>query len=249
MPGPAAYALRRLAFSAVTVLVAVTANFVLFRALPGTAVSDLSQIPQAGPELQEALQKEFGLDRSLPDQYVIYLGRLAHGSLGISFDNQRPVTENLAEALRNTVPMVTLGTVLAMALGVAVGTVSAWRRGTWFDRVSSGVTVTLFSFPAQWIGLVLLILFAGALPSGGMRSPFLGDVGLWERTADQLRHMVLPAATLALAFYGNYALVVRSAVAETLAEDYVLTARAKGLGDWAVLRRHACATPCCPPSP
>lgn len=233
------YVLKRTGFAAVTVFVAVTFNFVLFRALPGDAVSNLSQVPRASPELKAALRKEFGLDRSLADQYVIYLGRLARGNLGVSYDNLRPVADNLREELATTLPMVAAGLALAIVLGVTLGTVSAWRRGGGFDRASTNLTIVFFSFPAHWVGLILLIVFAGILPSGGARDPFLLDPGTWARVADQAHHMILPSATLALTLFGGYMLVARSAVAETLGEDYVLMARAKGLRPGMILRRYA----------
>ena len=231
--------LRRLGFAAVTVLVAVTFNFVLFRALPGDAVSNLSHVPRASPELREALRREFGLDRSLPDQYVIYLGRLVRGNLGVSYDNLRPVSENLREALTTTLPMVAAGLGIAVIAGVAMGTLSGWRRGGWFDRAGTNLTILFFSFPAHWIGLILLIVFAGTLPSGGARDQFLVDPGTWAATWDRIRHMVLPSTTLALSLFGGYMLVARSAVSETLGEDYVLMARAKGLRPGFILRRYA----------
>ncbi len=237
--GSGDYIVKRVAFGLVTVFVAVTVNFVLFRALPGTAVSNLSQVPRASPELKAALEKEFGLDRPKWQQYGLYLDQLVHGNLGISYDNQRPVSENLTGAVRNTVPMAALGLVVAIALGILVGTLSAWRRGTRLEHLSSAITVTLFSVPAQWVGLILLIVFAGVLPSGGIRSPFLIGATSWGRLTDEFRHMVLPSLTLALTLYGGYALVVRSALLETLGEDYMLTARAKGLPPRTILRTHA----------
>ena len=95
--------------------------------------------------------------------------------------------------------------------------------------------------PTQWLGLMLVIIFAGTLPTSGLSDPFLAytDPGLWPELVDRLKHMILPAATLGLVLYGEYALIVRSAMLETLGEDYILTARAKGLRNWAIVRRHA----------
>lgn len=239
MSRSASYLLKRLSFGLITVLIAISVNFGLFRALPGTAASDLSQVPRASPELKAALERQFGLDKPLLQQYGLYLKQLAHGNLGVSFDNQRPVSANLSEALRNTLPMAALGLVSAIVLGVAVGTIVAWRRGTRLDRGMTTLTIMLFSLPAQWVGLMLLVLFAGILPSGGMRTPFLLHVSRWGQITDELRHMVLPSLTLALTLLGSYALVVRSALLETLGEDYVLTARAKGLSPLRILRSHA----------
>jgi ABC-type dipeptide/oligopeptide/nickel transport system permease component len=105
--------------------------------------------------------------------------------------------------------------------------------------VNTNVAIAFYSFPTQWLGLMLLILFAGVLPTSGMSDEFLIDPTWWEHTVDVLKHMILPSATLALTLYGEYTLIARSAMLETLSEDYVLTARAKGLSNATVVRRHA----------
>jgi ABC-type dipeptide/oligopeptide/nickel transport system permease component len=233
------YLAKRVALAAGTVFVAITINFILFRAAPGDAVSNLSRVPHASPELKAALRHEFGLDQSKWQQYVLYLKQLLHGNLGISFADQQPVSHDLAVALGNTVPMVLLGTVIAILVGVTTGTLAAWRRGGMTDAVNTNVAIAFYAFPTQWLGLMLLILFAGVLPTSGMSDEFALDPSWWAHTEDVLRHMILPSATLALTLYGEYTLIARSAMLETLSEDYVLTARAKGLSNGAVVRRHA----------
>lgn len=230
---------KRVALAAGTVFVAITLNFVLFRAAPGDAVSNLSRVPHASPELKEALRHQFGLDKSKWEQYLLYLQQLAHGNLGISFADQQPVSHDLAVALGNTIPMVLLGTVIAIVLGVVTGSLAAWRRGGVTDQVNTNVAIAFYSFPTQWLGLMLLILFAGVLPTSGMTDQFLVDPSWWEHAKDVLRHMILPSATLALTLYGEYTLIARSSMLETLSEDYVLTARAKGLPNRTIVRRHA----------
>ena len=233
------YVVKRAAFALVTVFVAISINFVLFRAMPGDAVSNLARVPHATPALKEALTKEFGLDKSKPQQYVIYLGQLAHFNLGVSYANQQPVSTNLARALANTIPMVALGTFFAIVIGTTTGVLSAWRRGSKIDQVSTDAAIAFYAFPTQWLALMLLIMFAGVLPTNGMSDPFLIDPTFWEKAVDILRHMFLPALTLALTLYGEYTLIVRSAMLETLGEDYVLTARAKGLSQSTIVRKHA----------
>ncbi|MFL5920135.1 MAG: ABC transporter permease [Gaiellaceae bacterium] len=233
------YVIKRLAFAVLTVFIAVTINFALFRLAPGSAVTNLARVPHATPETRQALKRQFGLDKSKFQQYVIYLQQLAHGNLGISFANSQPVADNLRTALINTLPMVWLGTFFAIVLGTLTGIVAAWRRGT----VTEGATVTtalgFYSMPTHWLGLMLVILFAGVLPTGGMANEFLIDPPFWTHVKDLAEHIFLPALTLGLVLYGEYTLIVRSAMLETLGEDYVLTARAKGLKPWAILRRHA----------
>ncbi|MGN6175010.1 MAG: ABC transporter permease, partial [Streptosporangiaceae bacterium] len=234
------YVIKRGFFALVTVFVAITINFFLFRVLPGTAVTDLSRVPHASPQLKHALTVEFGLDKPKWEQYLIYLKNLLHGNMGISFAYQQPVSHLLFADLKNTLPMVTVGTVAAIAVGVVTGVLSAWRRGSVPDHVSTNAAIFAYAFPTQWLGLMLLIIFAGTLPAGGMSNPFLfGAEPFWQHLADVGQHMILPAATLMLTAYGSYTLVVRSSMLETLGEDYVLTARAKGLPPRRVVRRHA----------
>jgi ABC-type dipeptide/oligopeptide/nickel transport system permease component len=223
------YLLKRSAFAVVTVFVAVSLNFVLFRVLPGDAVSRISRIPNASPELRRALEAEFGLDKPAWQQYLLYMGQLFHGNLGVSYANRQPVLENLLQDFANTLPLVATGTIIAIVLGIAVGVYSAVRRGTIGDRISTNLAVLFYAFPTQFLGMMLLILFAAVLPSVGMSDPFAVGLTPFEQFLDQLRHLVLPVTTLVLTLYAEDALIVRSAMLETLGEDYILTARAKGL--------------------
>jgi ABC-type dipeptide/oligopeptide/nickel transport system permease component len=235
------YVIKRTLFAIVTIFVAITLNFVIFRAAPGDAVSNLTHVRNATPELRADLRREFGLDQSKWHQYVIYLEQLAKGNLGRSFSTQQPVFDELWTPIKNTIPMVLLGTVFSIFFGILSGVISAWRRGTNVDRTNLFLGLGFYSMPTQWLGLMLVIIFAGTLPTSGLSDPFLAytDPGLWPELVDRLKHMILPAATLGLVLYGEYALIVRSAMLETLGEDYILTARAKGLRNWAIVRRHA----------
>ncbi|TML94302.1 MAG: ABC transporter permease [Actinobacteria bacterium] len=233
------YVIKRTAFAVITVFVAVTINFALFRLAPGSAISNLSRVPHATQELREALKREFGLDKSKGAQYAIYLKQLAHGNLGVSFENQQPVSHNLWEALKNTLPMVLLGTVFAIVFGTLTGVIAAWRRGTALEGATVTTALGFYSMPTHWLGLMLVILFTGVLPTGGMANDFLINPSFWTHLKDVLSHMVLPSLTLGLVLYGEYTLIVRSAMLETLGEDYILTARAKGLKPWAIVRKHA----------
>ena len=233
------YIIKKAAFAIATIFVAITLNFILFRLLPGTAVTGLSRVPHATPALRHALEVEFGLDKPMWQQYVIYLENLFKGNWGISFANQQPVWSNLRTDLWNTIPMVLLGTVVAILVGIATGIISAWRRGTKLDQVSTNTAIAFYAFPTQWLALVLLIYLSGVLPSHGMQNDFLIDPTPWEHFKDVMAHMILPSLTFALTLYGEYTLIVRSAMLETLGEDYVLTARAKGLPQRTIVGRHA----------
>jgi ABC-type dipeptide/oligopeptide/nickel transport system permease component len=233
------YVIKRVAFAVLTVFIAVTLNFALFRLAPGSAVTNLSRVPHATPETREAIKRQFGLDKSRFQQYIAYLKQLARGNLGISFANNQPVSDNLRTALINTLPMVWLGTAFAILFGTLTGIIAAWRRGTKTEGATLTTALTFYSMPTHWLGLMLVILFAGVLPTGGMSNEFLIDPSFTTHVKDLAEHIALPALTLGLVLYGEYTLIVRSAMLETLGEDYILTARAKGLKPKAILRRHA----------
>ncbi len=231
--------LRRTAVALITIFCAISLNFLLFRVVPGDAVSNLARVPNSTVAQQQALRHEFGLDRSIGVQYVAYLRELVHGNLGRSFANGQPVSKNLGEALGNTLPMVLLGTVVAILAGIATGVLGAVRRGTRTDRALTVSSLTVYALPAQWVGLLLLFLLGGVFPSGGRVDEFLIEPSPWQHTVDVLWHMTLPSLVVGLTLFGQYALLTRTAMLETLAEDYVLTARAKGLSTLRIVRHHA----------
>jgi peptide/nickel transport system permease protein len=233
------YVIKRTAFAAITVFVAITINFALFRLAPGSAVTNLARVPHATPELHQELKRQFGLDKSKGAQYVIYLKQLVRGNLGVSFENQQPVSHNIWVALKNTLPMVLLGTLFSIVLGTLTGVIAAWRRGTAVEGATVTTALGFYSMPTHWLGLMLVILFTGVLPTGGMTNDFLINPSFFTHLKDLAEHIALPSLTLGLVLYGEYTLIVRSAMLETLGEDYILTARAKGLSPSAILRRHA----------
>jgi ABC-type dipeptide/oligopeptide/nickel transport system permease component len=234
------YFLKRTLFALVTVFVAVTLNFVIFRATPGDAVTGL-RCQFCTTEFKDQLREELGLDKSKWEQYVLYMQSLAQGDMGRSFVSREPVADELVDPLLNTLPMIALGTVFSIVFGVLSGVVAAWRRGTFLDWGNLSFSLLFYSLPTQWLGLMLLIVFAGVLPTSGLSDPFLEftDPSWWETFVDRLKHMILPAATLGIVLYGEYALIVRSSLMEALGEDYVLTARAKGLRGWSIVWKHA----------
>ncbi|MCB2093809.1 MAG: ABC transporter permease [Rhodobacteraceae bacterium] len=235
----APYVWKRVGFALLTVYVSLTFNFLLFRVLPGSPVSRISRVPNASSELKDALIAQFGLDKSLGEQYLLYLQQTLHGNLGISYANRQPVIDNLVVAFSNTIPMVMTGTVLALVIGIVLGVASAVRRGGYIDHLGTNIAVLFYAFPTQFLGMMILIFFAGTLPSAGMSDPFaIGGSG-WENLVDRIRHMILPVLTLVLTLFAENVLIVRSAMLETLGEDYILTARAKGVSRRRLIRAHA----------
>jgi ABC-type dipeptide/oligopeptide/nickel transport system permease component len=230
---------KRVTVALLTILVAATVNFALFRLAPGNAAQALAHVPGGGARLEHDLSVQFGLDKPEFDQYLLYLKGLVTGHLGVSFQNRQAVSTNLLRELENTVPMVLVGTILAIVIGTVIGIVAAVRLGTWADHVGVAVAMMLYSLPAQWVGLMLVVIFTGILPPSGLESYFLIDPSFWRHILDLAEHMVLPSLTFAITLLGMFVLVARSSMLQTLGEDYILTARAKGLARWAIVRRHA----------
>lgn len=234
---------RRVAFALVTIVMAISLNFVLFRAVPGDAVTAL-QCGQCSAEFRASQRHALGLDRPLPEQYWIYLSGLAYGDLGLSLDSRRPVLEEIGPPLLNSVPVMALSLVVAVALGVGTGVLAAWRRGSAVDRGTTWTALVCHALPPQWLGLLMVLFVAGWLgvPAAGAVDPMLGvlgDASTWEVVGDRLRHMILPVSTLALVIFGEFTMISRSSMLETLGEDYVLTARAMGMRDRRIVWRHA----------
>jgi peptide/nickel transport system permease protein len=243
----ATYIAKRIAFAFLTIVIAITANFVLFRALPGDAVSGL-RCRQCTVEFKEAQRVELGLDRPLVVQYGLYMKGLVHGDLGKSLRAPHAsVWSSLWTPIQRTVPMILLGTLFSVIIGVGIGLLAAWRRGSLLDRVATGASLAAYSMPTQWLALLFVLYVAGwlGLPTSGVKDPdielaqLLGDVSQWTVIVDQLKHMLLPALAIGVVFAGDYSIITRSALIETLGDDYVLTARAKGLSAWRIIRSHA----------
>jgi peptide/nickel transport system permease protein len=216
----------------------VVLGFFLFRMIPGDPVATMTRDRPTSPELIAQLRERLGVDKPLWQQFVDYVGGLLQGDLGDSYNFNRPVAAMIAERLWPTVLLVGTATVLAVALGLWLGVRAAWRRDSAFDRVQTGVALTLWSMPQFWLGLLLLTSLGGWFPSGGMRSPDIPESFLGQ-AVDVAHHLVLPCVTLLAVIYAQYMLVMRSSLLEEMNAEYLTTARAKGLRDDLVRRRHA----------
>ena len=220
-------------------------NFFLFRVLPGDPAKNLTRNRLVPAEQVQVLRESFGLGKPLPEQFASYVRDTLTGDLGISYKFRRPVSEIIAERIWPTVLLLGISTMLSTVIGLWIGIRGAWRRGGVFDRVSLGASLALYAMPEFWLGILLLIAFGvgvggfpGLFPTGGMSSPNT-DLTSLEGILDVARHLFLPCLTLTLAYIAEYALVMRSSLLDELGEDYLTTARAKGLRDALVLRRHA----------
>jgi peptide/nickel transport system permease protein len=220
-------------------------NFFLFRVLPGDPAKNLTRNRLVPAEQVQVLRESFGLGKPLPQQFATYVRDTLRGDLGISYKFRRPVSEVIAQRIWPTVLLLGVSTMLSTVIGLWIGIRGAWRRGSVFDRVSLGSALALYAMPEFWLGILLLIAFGvgvgpfpGPFPTGGLSSPDT-ELASLAGILDVARHLFLPCLTLTLAYLAEYALVMRSSLLDELGEDYLVTARAKGLRDALVLRRHA----------
>ena len=239
------YLLRRVGGAAVTIALIVVVNFILFRAMPGSPERVLLRgTPNVTSAQIEAARERWGLnDPVFPDQFVAFVGATAQGDLGYSFIARgQTVVDVLAQRVWPTIILFGLGEVIAIGLGLALGAYSGWRRGGAVDFIGNTLSLILYSTPYFLLGMALLLLFAvqlGWFPTFGMLTAGAAYSGLTDRLADFVAHLVLPLATVSLGLVGQYAIVMRSSIIETLSDDYVTTARAMGLKDSRVLWHHA----------
>lgn len=237
----ARYILRKFAQALVTVVAIVLLNFVLFRMMPGSP-DRVTKNPHLTPEFVAAERAKWGLDKPLfPDQLVAFVASTATGDLGYSIKYRgQPVTDVVLEAAGPTILLIGLGEALAIVIGLWLGARSGWRRGGPTDRIGNAFSLVFYSMPYFVIGMPLIIIFAAGLgwfPTSGMTTP--GDKTLLEGLVDLGRHLVLPLTAVTLGLVGSYSILMRSSIIETRSEDYITTARAKGLPDGRVLRAHA----------
>ncbi|WMX44772.1 ABC transporter permease [Streptomyces roseicoloratus] len=238
------HAAGKLAGAAVSLLAVLVTSFFLFRIIPGDPVKTMTHGMPTTAEQLATLRRQFGLDLPLWQQFTDYCAKALTGDLGTSYQFRAPVGELIAQKLPATLLLTGTAVVLYSALGLWLGTRSAWRHGSLGDRLNTGVALTLWSVPSFWLGLLLIIVFSvgvgpvpGLFPTGGMESG-TGETGLGY-ALDVAHHMVLPVLTLVAVGYAQTLLVMRSSLLDEMGGDYLTTARAKGLRDDAVRRRHA----------
>jgi len=255
------YVLQKLSWALFTIVFVIVLNFFLFRILPGDPARAGVRDPRMTREAVEAIRVRFGLDKPLINcfeslnpirlgncgvnpfdtQFFIYVGNLLRGDLGISYHTNRPVADVLGERLVNTVLLIGAGQILAIIAGMALGLLAAWKSRTAIDMAATLGSLFAWSLPTFFLGI--LLLFWGSnqlgLPIGGKVTPGGNFASFGEELGDVLRHMLLPTLTYTIVYLGEYMLFMRSAVLDVLTEDYILTAKAKGLSTRQILRRHA----------
>jgi peptide/nickel transport system permease protein len=249
------FIIRKLGFSVLTLIAVLIFNFFLFRIVPGDPVQMIVS-PRMRPETRERIRHDYGLDKPIwfnfeearasgsvravfDSQFFYYVRNLTKGELGESFRQRRPVAELIGNRLWPTVLLIVTGEVAGIVFGSVLGLIAAWKKKSAIDAAAMFVGLTAWALPAFWLGIILLIMARGHLPMGGLMTPGTIYSSNWEKIQDIGSHLVLPAATLALLLFGAYMLIVRNTTLEVLAEDYILTAKAKGLSPLRVLRDHA----------
>ena len=254
------YLLNKVAGSFFTILFVLVLNFLLFRVLPGDPARAGVRDPRMKQEAIEAIRIRFGLDKQvincfeslnpikvgsctinpLDTQFFIYVRNLLQGDMGISFHSNRPVAEILVERLGNTVLLIGAGQILAIMLGVAFGIIAAWKARTAIDYAALLSSLLAWSLPTFWLGIILLFWGSGhGLPIGGKATPGTSSLPFLQQWGDIARHMLLPTITYTIVYMGEYMLIMRSSLLDVLAEDYILTAKAKGLSTFQILKDHA----------
>ena len=252
--------LKKAAWAIFTIIFVIILNFFLSRVLPGDPARAGIRDPRLKKEAIEMLRVRFGLDKPvincfeslnpiktgscainpLDTQFFIYVRNLVQGELGISYHTNRPVADILAERLWNTVLLIGAGQILSIVFGVVFGIFAAWKARTSIDYAAVTTSLIAWSLPTFWLGIILL--FWGSthgFPLAGKATPGMSSMPLLQQWGDIARHMFLPTLTYTIVYMGEYTLIMRSSLMDVLSEDYILTAKAKGLSNFQILKDHA----------
>jgi peptide/nickel transport system permease protein len=237
------YLMRKLAGALVSFAVLLVIGFVIFNLMPSDPVAALTRGRPTSAAQQAHLRQQLGLNQSVIQQFGHFVSNTLHGNLGYSWQFQQSVSSLVASRLWPTILLMGSSTLISIVLGMWLGIRSGWKPGSLLDKVSSATSLTLWSVPTFWLGIILLVLFSSGFgpipalfPAGGMSTPG-GAVGL-AHIVDVIRHLVLPCLTLVLVVFAQYVTIMRSSVIDELGSPYLLTARAKGLRDDDIRRKH-----------
>ena len=231
------YILRRLLQSIPLLLLISIALFAILKAIPGGPLAAYENDPSVTAADIARLEQSLGLDQPIHIQYLSWLGHFVTGDWGYSHVSYQPVLLMIGDRLPNTLYLMGTVYVVTLAIAIPIGIFTALKQYSWFDHIVTGTTFAAFSMPTFWLGLLLIIFFGLTLrwlPLGGMTVP--GATGF--DLVDRLRHLILPVATLALVGTAHYVRYLRSSMLETINQDFVRTARAKGLHERRVVSGH-----------
>jgi peptide/nickel transport system permease protein len=229
------FVLRRVVLALPIMLGVALLCFALVHLAPGDPLVSVLP-PDASAELQAQLRELYGFNRSLPEQFGIWVWRALHGDLGTSIATSRPVSSEVMRAVVNTLRLALLATLIGFILGSFFGFVAGYFRNSWLDKAASAISVLGVSVPHYWLGMVLVIVFAvqlNWLPATGA-GPGGSDQWLWNW--EHIQHMILPAITMSVIPMGIIARTVRALVAELLSQEFIVGLRAKGLTDFGIFK-------------
>lgn len=235
------YVAKKIAYALLTLYIIATLNFVIFQVITPIDPTTMMVDPRWTVELKEALKKLWGLDQPLSVRYVKYIINMFTFNFGYSFMSKRPVIVEIIERLGNTLILLGSGLVATVILGIPLGVLAASKRGSKLDVLAIGFGLFTWGVPAFFIQLLFLLLFCnylGWLPFGGMYPPGKPPEDTLTFIITTTRHLVLPVTTLVLAEFGSWALYARNMMLDILPQDFMLTARAKGLKEKSILFRH-----------
>ncbi len=224
-----------------TLVFVLVFNFFLFRGI-GDPTTQLARLPQSNPEEIEKLRADYGLDKPLVGQFTDYVGDTMTLDLGISQRTREPVWQEIKEAIPWTLLLVGTGTLIVTLLGGWMGVKAATKRGKRADDGLLGFSLFTYSAPEYWIGIILILLFAVAIPifpAGQQVTPGVEFSSFFAEALDVAEHLVLPATAMTLMLLGQYFLIMRSSMVDVLTEDFITVKRATGLPWDKVVRRHA----------
>ena len=230
------YVTRRL-IEAIPLLLGITViAFAILKVTPGGPLAAYEANPSVTPEDLRRIERALGLDQPVPLQYASWLGHFLTGDWGYSLATSQPVLRMIGDRLPNTLWLMTTVYVVTLLISLPIGVLTAVRQYSWFDHLVTGATFAAFSMPTFWLGLLLIIVFGLVLrlaPLGGMLTP-----GAPFTLPDLARHLILPVTTLSLVGVGTYVRFLRASMLETTHQDFVRTARSKGLAERQIITRH-----------
>ena len=234
-----AYITRRIFDSLVTLLAIILVNFFLFRLMPGNPLSMLVRSERLTPSMVGHLEKLYGVDKPLSQQFLIYIKNLATFNLGLSFKYKSAVTPLLLGRMGNTIILLLVATILSIVLGILLGLIAGWFRGRPPDLSILTFGLFTWSMPTFWLAMIFVVFFRGIFPTSGMTNPLLQNPSLWAYLIDLARHIALPTIVLTIVLLGEYVILTRNELTNILTEDYIRTAKAKGLNSLQIIFRHA----------
>lgn len=235
---------RKVINSIITILLVIILNFFLFRIMPGNPLQFIvPQNPEFSDEYKQHIIDKYGLDDPWLEQFVTYMYRTLQFDFGDSFIYQgTPAMDYVMSKMVWTLILTGTSSVLMIVIGMTIGILSAWKRGSWFDTGSLAFSLFFYAMPTFWFAMMLIVVFATELnwfPSDSALTYGTGLELTWSCFVDLVRHLVLPAASLTIGSVAAFSVIMRGSLMDVMTEEYITTARAKGLSEGKVLKNHA----------